>query len=122
MGVMPFPETAAKPDVGGIVGHMLEHQVAIEDLVQGLVLPSDTHWQRGIERLRSAPLQTGDLPADRRLSQQVRQAETEVHRIVDRAASAATDIERADAYARLLTTCAECHSLHRAIWGPTPKQ
>jgi cytochrome c553 len=111
----PAPPAAA---AGGLTGHMLEHQRAVDELLQGLVVPSASQWDRGAERLRTAPLRPGDLPQDPALAGSVRRADERVHQIAARAAVAATPAARANVYADLLTTCADCHSLHRRIWGP----
>src|SRR5690349_16545378 len=41
MSVFPARRTRTGPDLGGIVGHMLEHQRALDDLLLGLVVPSE---------------------------------------------------------------------------------
>jgi hypothetical protein len=97
---------------------MLEHQRAVDELLQGLVVPSASQWSRGAERLRTAPLSPADLPADSGLAGSVRRADERVHQIAARAANATTPPARSGVYADLLTTCADCHSLHQRIWGP----
>jgi cytochrome c553 len=105
-------------DLGGIVGHMQDHQLAMDELLQGLVIPSARLWSQGASRLRSEPLSTDRLPPDPALTPRVAQAETRVHQLADRAVQADDTPARTTAYAQLLTTCAECHSLHGRIWGP----
>jgi hypothetical protein len=61
-------------DLGGIVGHMCDHQRAMDELLQGLVVPSATLWSQGAERLRSEPLSTDRLPPDPGLTARVTQA------------------------------------------------
>jgi cytochrome c553 len=46
-GTMPVPGTPKRPDVGGLVGHMLEHQRATDEMLEGLFIPSETQWLRG---------------------------------------------------------------------------
>jgi len=118
VGVMPSPSAIVRPDVGGLVGHMLEHQRAIDDLLQGLLIPSAPQWSRGAERLRVAPLRQGDLPRDPLLTGSVKRADARVHQIAEQAVLASSPLSRAAAYGDLLATCAECHGLHRKIWGP----
>ena len=117
-GVFPGPSARNYPDVGGIVGHMLNHQRAADELLQGLVIPSDSRWAQGAERLRTAELSRADLPSDPKLTPELRRAESAVHALADRAATASAPVERASIYAELSTTCARCHSLHAEIWGP----
>jgi mono/diheme cytochrome c family protein len=119
VGISPVPTPgAAKPDVGGIVGHMLEHQRAADDLLRGLVIPSTSEWTRGAGRLAAAPLHNADLLPDRRMTDDIRKAESRVHALADRAAKAGNPNERAAVYGELLGNCAQCHGLHRLVWGP----
>lgn len=117
-GIFPAPSSRTMPDVGGLVGHMLEHQRAADELLQGLLIPSESRWRSGAERLRTAELLRADLPSDPKLTPEIRRAETAVHALADRAAAAASTTERAAVYVDLATTCARCHGLHRQIWGP----
>ena len=64
-GTMPAPAAPAAPAVGGVVGHMLEHQRAVDLMVQGLTVPSTSAWNEGAATLASAPLRGKDLPATR---------------------------------------------------------
>ena len=56
-GTMPVPTTPKRADVGGLVGHMLEHQRAVDEMLEGLFIPSESQWIRGASRFRQAPLQ-----------------------------------------------------------------
>jgi mono/diheme cytochrome c family protein len=116
--VRPPIAAASERDLGGIVGHMREHQRALDELLQGLVTPSARLWSQGAGRLASEPLSTDRLPPDPGLTATVTQAETRVHQLADRASQAGDTAARTAAYAELLTTCAECHRLHGRIWGP----
>ncbi|MEO8482477.1 MAG: hypothetical protein ABI634_09730 [Acidobacteriota bacterium] len=116
--VRPVPTSASRPDVGGLVGHMLEHQRAADQLLQGIVIPSATAWSQGVQALRIAPLKASEFPPDSRFRSDFHKAETEVHDIANDARADDAMAQRVDTYARLLTTCASCHSLHRRIWGP----
>lgn len=118
VGVFPAPSNRTYPDVGGIVGHMLNHQRAVDELLQGLLIPSESRWTQGAERLRTAELSRVDLPPDPKLTPEIRKAEAAVHALAGRAAAASTTTERAAVYVELATTCARCHGLHRQIWGP----
>jgi mono/diheme cytochrome c family protein len=117
-GIFPAPSARTYPDVGGLVGHMLEHQRAADELLQGLLIPSESRWTQGAARLRAAELSRADLPSDPKLTPEVRKAEAAVHALADRAAAASTTAARAAVYVDLATTCARCHTLHRQIWGP----
>jgi hypothetical protein len=118
MSVFPARRTRTGPDLGGIVGHMLEHQRALDDLLLGLVVPSDGRWREGAARLRAAVLHPADWPSDAKLTADIRRAEETVHNIADEAARATTPTEQGAVYSRLLMTCGSCHGLHARIWGP----
>ena len=51
-GTMPAPAAPAAPAVGGVVGHMLEHQRAVDLMVQGLTVPSTSAWNEGAANAR----------------------------------------------------------------------
>lgn len=119
LGVKPVPSPTGRPNVGGIVGHMVEHQRAMDELVQGIVIPSPVVWNQGVARLRTAPLSARALPSGSGLSNQVRSSETRVHALADEAARSNTLERRAAVYGQLLATCSQCHGLHSRIWGPT---
>lgn len=118
VGIRPVPSTPAKPDVGGLVGHMLDHQLAVDELMQGLLTPSDTQWILGARRLRESPFRTSDLPADSRLTEKATTVEAQVRQAATVAETAASTNGRSTAFARVLATCSACHGLHREIWGP----
>jgi len=118
VGVSVAPVTTDRPDVGGIVGHMLEHQDAVDAMVEGLISPSVSQWRAGAVRLRAAPLQPDNLPSDPRLTGGLRRAEARVHEIGQEAEVAETTTERTAAFGTLTATCSTCHSLHPRIWGP----
>ena len=120
LGVRPSVPAARRPDVGGVVGHMLDHQQGMDDLLEGLVVPSATTWRLGAERLRDAKmLDAGNLPSDPKLTKALRLAEQRVHTIARGAVGDETPEQRANHYMSLVTTCAECHGLHSQVWGPT---
>ena len=117
-GVRPALPVPFRDDVGGVVGHMLAHQRAIDRLQQGLILPSDALWRQGAEGLKGSPLKRAELPRDNVLTRDVTAAEAHVHRMAEEAIATTQPAMRARQYAQLLTTCAECHSAHRKVWGP----
>lgn len=117
-GTMPALPTPTQPLVSGFVGHMLEHQRAADEMLEGLVVPSQSQWIRGATRLAAAPLHQESLPRDRKLTADIRATEARVHQLAERAIKAGTWKDRGDVYAQMLTTCAGCHSLHGVLWGP----
>jgi mono/diheme cytochrome c family protein len=117
-GTMPAASSPKLPSVGGTVGHMLEHQRAIDYLLRGLVVPSQSEWQSGARALRAAPLHARDLPRDAKLTPELLRVEEAVHRLAEEAVAAESPESRVRVYGTLLSRCAECHSLNRRLWGP----
>lgn len=120
VGVPVAISTPPARDLGGIVGHMLEHQRAADAMLEGVIAPSRSLWQTGADRLaRAALLPETKLPSDLRLLEAVRHSEERLHDLAKRAAAEINAPAHQDLYAQIMTTCAECHSLHQRIWGPT---
>jgi mono/diheme cytochrome c family protein len=117
-GTRPAMSDAPTPAVGGIVGHMMEHQRAIDQLQRGLMIPSSSDWIRGARALRAAPLHRTELPPDPKLTGELRRVEEAVHRLAEEAVAAELTTTRVRVFSTLLSRCADCHSLHRRIWGP----
>jgi len=118
-GAHPAPALPDRPAVGQTVGHMLDHQRALDRMMQGLVVPSSALWNEGAQALRVAPLASGKLPKDPKLTPDVAAGEQRVHQLADQAAGTSDPQARSALYGELLGTCARCHSLHANIWGPT---
>lgn len=117
-GVMPAPPPLASPAVGGVVGHMLGHERAIDLMVQGLTVPSTTSWNEGAVALATAPLRPKDLPKDPQLTKSIRAAETRVLELAEQAPGASDAQARIHIYSELIQSCASCHTLHQKVWGP----
>jgi mono/diheme cytochrome c family protein len=97
---------------------MLQHQHALEQLADGLIIPSPALWSKGAESLKEAPLRSGQLPRDQKLTREIAAAEDRVHVLADQASGAAEEQTRINTYAQIITTCAQCHGLHGRVWGP----
>jgi len=117
-GIFPSPASPRRPDVGGFVGHMIDHQRAADDMLQGLMIPSASRWREAADRLETVTLRPEDLPRDAKLAAQEKQADAAVHALAESARSAATWRTRANLYVELVATCASCHSLRPGVWGP----
>jgi cytochrome c553 len=118
VGTMPAVSSPRLPTVGGTVGHMLEHQRAVDQLLRGLIVPSNQEWQTGARGLRASPLHARELPARAQLAPELLRVEEAVHRLAEDAVAAETADSRVRVYSTLLARCADCHGLHRKIWGP----
>ena len=117
-GTMPAAPTPKRPEIAGAVGHMIEHQRAADEMLEGLFVPSQSQWNSGVTRIAGAPLESQSLPRDKKLTPEIRKAEERVHQLGERARQATEWKDRGDVYAQMLTTCARCHSLHGVVWGP----
>jgi cytochrome c553 len=117
-GVVPAPATPSAAPVGGTVGHMLQHQRAVDQMAAGLFIPSPNAWSRGADALKESPLRSSQLPRDPKLTREIAAAEDRIHVLADQAAAASEAPARQASYAQIITTCAQCHGLHGRIWGP----
>jgi cytochrome c553 len=71
--------------------------------------------------LKTAPLSRAELPRDPKLTREIASAESRVHQFAEAALSAEDPGARAKSYANILATCADCHGLHRTVWGPAAR-
>jgi cytochrome c553 len=117
-GARPSPPPPLGTNVGGIVGHMVAHQQAVDLMVQGLIIPSARAWEDGAARLAVAPLRPAMAPPDRQLRAAVFAAEQRTHALAERARTAASPTARATVFAEVIAGCASCHGLHPGVWGP----
>jgi cytochrome c553 len=117
-GAAPAPPVSADPTVGGTVGHMKQHQKAVELMADGLIIPSSSAWSKGAAMLKEAPLRSAQLPKDPKLTREIAAAEDRVHLLAEQAAKATEEQARVSTYSQIISTCAQCHGLHGRIWGP----
>jgi hypothetical protein len=119
LGTRPAVTMARGPDVGGIVGHMLAHQRAADEMLQGLTVPSSTSWRAGTDGFAVAPLRSRTLPDDPKLTPELAASEKRIHEMANQAAKADDSHARAVFYGQIIARCADCHAVHRTVWGPT---
>jgi len=117
--VTPAIAEPAKPaGSAAVASHMMEHQWATDLMYQGLVIPSEERWQKGLDAMKGSPLAAKDLPKDTKLTKEIVALEVRVHELAAKA-KAATDIgTKVALYGDALAGCAGCHSLHGKTWGP----
>lgn len=108
----PMPERTPKNDRGR---HMLDHQVAIERMYRGLVVPASGEWVKGAEALKVAPLRDKALTD---ITKEAVAAEARVHDLAERAVKAPDTSSRVAIYGSIIGACASCHGLHGRVWGP----
>jgi len=121
VGTMPAAPLAAPSEIGGVVGHMLAHQRAADQMLQGLIVPSDSLWRAGTRAFVSAPLHPRDLPVTSAERRQLAPTEERIHRLASEAAQATDMQARASYYGQMLSGCADCHKQHAKLWGPKPR-
>jgi cytochrome c553 len=118
-GIMPAARLSTAQDVGGTVGHMLEHQRAAHLMLQGLVVPSSSLWRDGAAAFLAAPLRPEKLPPDPKWTPEMRAAEARLHRAAGDAVQTTDSLGRANIYGQMLAHCSDCHALHRKARGPS---
>lgn len=120
-GTMPAMPVTARRDLGGLVGHMLEHQTAAEHMANGLIVPSSAEWRRGAEGFKKAPLPRDAIPPGAKVPPSLFASEARIHDLADQALRTEDPAARAVFYGQILARCADCHSRHRTLWGPGPR-
>jgi cytochrome c553 len=120
-GTMPAAPQTPRPDLGGVVGHMLQHQTAADQMAQGLMIPSNTLWRTGTRGFQGAPLHPRALPAGAKLPASLMASEERIHQLASQALLAEDPGARAVFYGQILARCADCHAQHRTLWGPGPR-
>ena len=116
-GIRPEAPLPAPSPVGGVVGHMLQHQRAAEQMMHGLMLPSTAQWREGATAFGRAPLHPQDLPVDSAARRQMAATEERLHRTAGQAVETTDPLARENAYALILAACADCHRDHPKVWG-----
>ena len=110
-----FPRNTSSA-FGSIAGHMVQHQMASDLMLEGLIVPSSRAWTAGAQQLGEAPLKPGDFPVSQRIGVLMSEVETRLHALAREAMTAGDAPARARAYGALLTTCAGCHTRHTTLW------
>ena len=80
--------------VGGLVGHMLLHQKGVDDLLEGLVAPSDAQWVEGVRIFASPKFDPHGMPGKMRKA--IDHGETELAVLAGHAAPAQRTRDRVD--------------------------
>jgi cytochrome c553 len=118
-----IPEAARPVAEASLAAHMMEHQWATDLLYQGLVIPSEERWQKGLAAMAATPLSAKDLPKDAKLTKEVVALEKNVHDLASKAKTATDLGTKVAFYGEYIGGCAGCHELHGKVWGPgLPKQ
>ena len=102
--------------VGGLVGHMLLHQKGVDDLLEGLVAPSDAQWIEGVRIFASPKFDPRGMEG--RTRKAIDHGEGELALLAGHAAPAQRTRDRVDVYGRVIATCGNCHRNHARFAGP----
>ena len=113
-----MPELAKPAASNPTESHMLEHQWATDLMYQGLAMPSEERWQKGLAAMQGSPLTEKDLPKDAKLTKEVVALEKKVHELAAKAKTTTDLGTKVALYGEYLGGCAGCHSLHGKVWGP----
>jgi len=113
-----IPEPAKPLSDNPLAAHMLEHQWATDLLYQGLVMPSEERWQKGLAAMEVTPLTEKDLPKDAKLTKEIVALGAKVHALAAQAKTATDLGTKVAFYGEYIGGCAGCHGLHGKVWGP----
>ena len=95
---------------------MQRHQMGVDQLWDGLVLPSDNAWRSGTLTITRAPLRAPEL-ADDAMSPELHDRIEATRELGKEARLATTYLERARVFGELISGCAQCHYLQRPARG-----
>jgi hypothetical protein len=120
VGTMPaVPLERPRPAVREAVGHMLAHQHAADEMLHGLVVPSNSLWRQGASDLSTPPLDADALPRHPTLGREAAPSERRIHVVAAQARRVDDPAARAVFYAHILARCSDCHASHPKVWGPS---
>jgi len=105
------PRYAPSAELDGLAGFMLEHQRGVDQLLQGLVLPSTEQWRQGAARLRAVEFDPAALPEGIALTAQARQSADRLRELAEAALPMTDPTSQGSLYTQLVMTCADCHMI-----------
>jgi hypothetical protein len=95
---------------------MLLHQKGVDDLLEGLVAPSDAQWVEGVRIFASPKFDPHGLP--RKVRPTIDRGETALAELAGHAAPAQRTRDRVEVYGQVIATCGTCHRTHGKFAGP----
>lgn len=113
-----IPEPVKPAADTGLKTYMIEHQWATELLYQGLVMPSEERWQKGLAAMAVTSLAEKDLPKDAALTKEILALGQNVNELAEKAKAASDLGMKVAYYGEYIGGCASCHGLHGKVWGP----
>ena len=103
----PLPWEEPPEDVGA---RMFRHDVGADQMWMGLIDPSEEAWRSGTVTITRAPL-VAPVQEGSEVDEQSHAQVEVVRELAKQARAARTHEKRAEIYAQLITTCAECHAV-----------
>jgi hypothetical protein len=91
---------------------MQRHQMGVDQMWDGLVLPSDNAWRSGTITITRAPLRAPDR-AEEAVSPELHARIEATRELAKQARLATTYLERGRVFGELIAGCAQCHYLQR---------
>lgn len=113
-----MPVAAPSQPENPTASHMIDHQMAVDLMWEGIIKPSDDSWKKGAARLKGTPMAAKELPDDPALTKEIKDFEVKVHELADKAEHAQGSKARAAIYGEIISGCGSCHGLHGRVWGP----
>ncbi len=100
-------------DAESVTNEMRRHEWAVNRMMEGLIGPSNDSWLAGATTLSDAQLFPLGLTGREEIGS-VRELETRLRRLGERASTEEDVTGRGEIYSDLLTTCASCHTQMRS--------
>ncbi len=100
-----------REDVEDVVTHMQRHQWAADRLWDGLIGPSNSAWNRGVDMLIDVPLAPEDVTATTAHFSEMGSITRRIHALGGIGTETVTPDARSELYSEVLSLCARCHTL-----------
>jgi len=100
-----------RQDMEDVVTHMQRHQWAADRLWEGLIGPSDSAWNRGVDMLIEAPLDSEDVTLTEEHFEKIAGIGRRIHALGGIGTETTTPDSRSELYGEVLGLCASCHQL-----------
>jgi cytochrome c553 len=100
-----------REDIEDVVTHMQRHQWATDRMWDGLIGPSDSAWNRGVDMLIDVPLLPSDVTTESERFSEIGDIAGRIHALASMAVEAKSLDSRSELYGEVLGLCAQCHTL-----------
>jgi len=99
-----------RKDVEDVVTHMQRHQWAADRLWDGLIGPSNSAWNRGVDMLIDVPLAPEDVTTTTAHFSEVDNITRRIHALGSIGTETVRTDARSELYSEVLSLCASCHT------------